>query len=250
MLCSEHHPCPTAWGCRPTGPQDSSSTRVKRSLERREGDIHCCGWLQSSRYLHMDTGSSPPIGEGAEPCCSLTEGISSLLLATTSSSKTRAMMPNTAGSTSLPQGRANTGRGRAELALLAAPRASKAAPFAMAVPSSARTTTQVMAGGLVWIGGTLQPPQKHGTKLGAGERTHPAPRMLHLWVCRTQQQQGTAPLQLISEHKGSLTTITGTGHREPETKHAAHWLPVPRGRDSPAGTQGVGCTHPGSAEPP
>lgn len=62
-----------------------------------------------------------------------------------------------AGSTSLPQGRANTVRGRAELALLAAQRASKEAPFAMAVPSSAHATTQVVAGGLFWIGGTLQP---------------------------------------------------------------------------------------------
>lgn len=43
----------------------------------------------------MDIGSSPPIGEGAEPCCSLTKGINSFLPATTSSSKTRAMKPNT-----------------------------------------------------------------------------------------------------------------------------------------------------------
>lgn len=86
-----------------------------------------CGSSQSSEYPQTEAGSNPPTMEGTQPCCSLHQGtdtrnlsgVSSSLPATaffgTSSSKTphgtRATKPqHRAGSTLLPQGRANTGR--------------------------------------------------------------------------------------------------------------------------------------------
>lgn len=136
-------------------------------------------WQQHTRW-----------GGDTEPCCSLTRGISSFLPATTAASKTptgtRAMKPqhlcwkhvSSSGQSQYWQNKELA----LSLPLLAAQRVSNEAPFAMAVPSSAQTTTQVMAGGLLWISHTLQ-TKKHGT-------------VRLSWVLVKQPTQHTASLGL------------------------------------------------------
>lgn len=71
-----------------------------------------------------------------------------------------------------------------------------------------------------WVRLPLCPECWHSeTTCSAGDRTHPG--HCTRGVCRTQQQEGAALLQLVSEHEGSLTAGTGRGHWEPETKHAS-----------------------------
>lgn len=121
----------------------------------------------------------------------------------------------------------------------------------MAVPSSAQTTTQVITQVISyrWM------------------RFPPCPKSwLRAWPSKTKCPRGTLhpmgsaghssskdPLPSSSSwsqsvrgaHKLRQQAGTGSGHWEPETKHASHGLPMLSGWDSPVGTQGVGCTRPG-----